>query len=71
MNESFTKKLVTDCKLIYPIENPTIKKIKVLKRPKMDNAKLTELYSNKNVKANETKEDEESKNLLSRPPANK
>jgi len=56
--------------MIYPIENPTLRKIKVLKRPKMDAAKISELYSQRAQKGgNDAKEDEEAKNILSRPQA--
>lgn len=36
MNESFSTELSGQCKMIHPIENPTISKVKVLKRPKID-----------------------------------
>jgi len=57
------------CKFIYPLVNVHIKKVKTLKKPKFDVAKLNELYKEaptetKGVKA--VNQDEEAKNLLSK-----
>jgi small subunit ribosomal protein S3Ae len=74
-----TKDDITDeskkaCQFIYPLSNVIIKKVKTLKKPKFDVAKLNELYKEAPPQAAKAegkkggkgkKEEEEPKNLLS------
>jgi len=41
------KRIAKECNKIYPLQNVYIKKVKMLKKPKYDLAKLMELYSEK------------------------
>ncbi|VWU52933.1 40S ribosomal protein S3A, putative, partial [Hepatocystis sp. ex Piliocolobus tephrosceles] len=57
--ESIGKEIEKQCKKIFPLQNVLIRKVKILKRPKLDIAKLMDLHT-------ETKEDE-GKNIKSLP----
>jgi len=79
---NFVKNLITDspgeniaraCQSIYPLNNVVVRKVKMLKKPKMDATKLNELFkegkefdepSKTNKTDDKVDEEEESKNLL-------
>jgi small subunit ribosomal protein S3Ae len=77
---NFVKTLITDslgeniinaCKFIYPLTNVLVRKVKMLKRQKLDAAKLNDLFKEgreevvKGPEAGKAAEnEEESKNLL-------
>jgi small subunit ribosomal protein S3Ae len=74
--DDLTEESKKACQFIYPLSNVIIKKVKTLKKPKFDVAKLNELYKEAPPHAAKTgderkkggkgkKEDEEPKNLLS------
>lgn len=73
--DDLTEESKKACQFIYPLSNVIIKKVKTLKKPKFDVAKLNELYKEAPPQAAKTggegkkggkgkKEDEEPKNLL-------
>jgi len=69
-SESISEAIEKECKIIYPIANVSIRKVKVIKKAKMDAAKLQDLQSGLQAKA-EVKEgaavdEEASKNLLTK-----
>merc|ERR1711950_39569 len=45
LSDTVAKQITKECSKIFPLENVLIKKVKVLKKPKFDLAKLMELYS--------------------------
>jgi small subunit ribosomal protein S3Ae len=45
IGDTYTQMIEKACKFIYPLQNVTIKKVKVLKRPKIDATKLAEMYN--------------------------
>ncbi|ANQ07659.1 40S ribosomal protein S3A, putative [Plasmodium knowlesi strain H] len=67
--ESIGKEVEKQCKKIYPLQNVLIRKVKILKRPKLDISKLMELHTDskedagKNVKS--LPESKEATNILS------
>ena len=78
-SEVVEKKITREVNAIYPVKNVRVRKIKVIQRPKIDNAKLAELHDNdkrilsrtdnrKVMKGDRKKkvEDNEAVNLLSR-----
>jgi small subunit ribosomal protein S3Ae len=66
MNEGFQNSLQNECRMIYPIENPTIRKIKVLKRPKMDATKVSEIHNDKGAPRATNQDEGEAANLVHR-----
>jgi len=70
--DTYTDLITKACYTIYPLQNVTIRKVKVLKRPKIDTTKLNELYSNQSVsadlktKAEGGQEEDQAKNLLAK-----
>ncbi|OMJ94927.1 hypothetical protein SteCoe_1787 [Stentor coeruleus] len=66
VGEDFNKKIVKQTAHIYPLQNVYVRKIKVVKRPKVDVAKLMEMYKEipQEVAATAKPEDEAAKNLL-------
>jgi small subunit ribosomal protein S3Ae len=75
---NFVKGIITDnmetivknCQFIFPIHNVVVRKIKMLKKPKMDVTKLNEMFAEAKKEAmkmgndNDKDEDDEAKNLL-------
>jgi small subunit ribosomal protein S3Ae len=73
---NFVKGIITDnmetivknCQFIFPIHNVVVRKIKMLKKPKMDVTKLNEMFAEAKKEAmkmgNDNEEDDEAKNLL-------
>jgi len=45
MGEIYTEKIASACKFIYPLKDVTLRKVKALRRPKIDVVKLNEMYS--------------------------
>lgn len=70
ITDSLGDAIKQECKLIFPLDNVLIRKVKLIKKPKFDVGKLTELYSEQKTvpeKVEATGEvDEESKNLLTK-----
>jgi small subunit ribosomal protein S3Ae len=68
--EKLTEDITKECRLIFPLQNVTIRKVKVLKRPKIDAVKLNEMYSHeKQVNYNKggaNDEDDSAQNTLSK-----
>jgi len=66
--EKFTDKITKDCQFIYPLQNVTIRKVKILKRPKIDAVKLNEMYSHekRTQYGNKGDEDEQAENRLTK-----
>lgn len=66
--DSYPEKIVYACTPIFPVHNVTIRKVKVLKRPKIDIVKLNEMYSHEKKAvaggAGKVDEDEGAENLL-------
>lgn len=58
------KRIARECNKIYPLQNVFIKKVKMLKKPKFDMARLMELYSEKPGAAVMKPTDPETANLL-------
>jgi len=61
--------ITNNCKFVYPLQNVTIRKVKILKRPKIDVLKMAEMYTHSTEKAgkgdgNKENEEAETKNLL-------
>lgn len=46
--EIIAEKIIKSCGSIYPLQNVHVRKVKVLKKPKFDLAKLMELHENTN-----------------------
>ena len=44
-SDALTSQIIKECSSIYPIQNVIIRKVKVVKAPKMDVAKLLEAYT--------------------------
>jgi len=53
LTDSIGDEIKNKCKFIYPLNNVYVKKVKAIKKPKFDSAKLNELY--KEVASKETK----------------
>jgi len=53
LTESIGDEIKNKCKFIYPLANVYVKKVKAIKKPKFDSAKLNELY--KEAPSKETK----------------
>jgi len=53
IQDTWTQDITEKCKYIYPLRDVIIRKVKVLKRPKIDAVKLKEMYSHdkKNVES--------------------
>jgi small subunit ribosomal protein S3Ae len=49
--DQFPKQIVKACQFIYPLSGAVIKKVKTLKKPKFDIARLNELYKEQPIKA--------------------
>ena len=65
IGEDFNKKIVKQTAHIFPLQNVYVRKVKVIKRPKVDIAKLMEMYKEVPLELLEVKpEDEAAKNLL-------
>ena len=47
LTDQVSKQITKDCSKIFPLENVTVRKVKVLKKPKFDLTKLMELYQDK------------------------
>jgi len=71
LTENLGDEIKKACKFIYPLVNVQLRKVKTVKKPKFDVAKLNELYKEApsgGVKGGEKNvvQEEDSKNLLSR-----
>jgi len=44
LTDSLGDEIKNKCKFIYPLANVYVKKVKAIKKPKFDSAKLNELY---------------------------
>ena len=65
IGEEFNKKVVKQTAHIFPLQNVYVRKVKVVKRPKVDMVKLMEMYKEVPQEAAGAKpEDEAAKNLL-------
>ena len=65
IGEELNKKIVKQTAHIFPLQNVFIRKVKVVKRPKVDIAKLMEMYKEVPMTVTEAQpEDEAAKNLL-------
>jgi small subunit ribosomal protein S3Ae len=65
IGEDFNKKIVKATSHIFPLQNVFVRKIKVVKRPKLDIAKLMEMYKELPVEVSQAKpEDDAAKNTL-------
>lgn len=65
MERSIEKRISKECNKIFPLQNVYITKMKTIKQPKFDIAKLMELYSEKPEKEAPKQENaEEAANLL-------
>jgi small subunit ribosomal protein S3Ae len=67
IGEDLNKKIVKQTSHIFPLQNVYVRKVKVIKRPRLDVAKLMEMYKEVPVAATTTEakpEDEAAKNLL-------
>ncbi|CAG9333519.1 unnamed protein product [Blepharisma stoltei] len=59
------KRIVKECSTIFPLQNVYVRKVKVIKRPKIDVAKLMELYKDAPEISTQAKPEEEgAKNAL-------
>ena len=66
IGEDLNKKIVKETAHIFPLQNVFVRKVKVIKRPKVDIAKLMEMYKETPLEITESKpEDEAAKNILS------
>lgn len=45
MGETYVEKILSATKFIYPLKDVTLRKVKCLRRPKIDAVKLNEMYS--------------------------
>lgn len=45
LGETYTEKILSATKYIYPLKDITIRKVKALRRPKIDAVKLNEMYT--------------------------
>jgi ribosomal protein S3AE len=45
MGDTYAEKITNACKFIYPLKDVTLRKVKTLRRPKIDVIKLNEMYS--------------------------
>jgi len=70
LTDALGEEIKAKCKFIFPLNNIYIRKVKTVKKPKFDTAKLNELYKDvpesKVAKKEGGTEDEASKNLLSK-----
>lgn len=68
ITEAIGEQIEKACKFIYPLQNVVIRKVKCVRKPKMDAIKLRELYDEKNITrvGVNTNEDEGAKNLLTK-----
>jgi len=69
LTENIGDEIKKACKFIYPLVNVQLRKVKTVKKPKFDVAKLNELYKDAPAGGEKAKaggEEEDSKNLLSR-----
>ena len=66
LDRGIEKRIAKECNKIFPLQNVYITKMKMIKQPKFDVAKLMELYSEKPEKEppKAAAEGEESQNLL-------
>lgn len=69
ITEAISDNIIKACKFIFPLQHVVIRKVKMLKKPKFDAAKLNELFDEKAVKEEDKtvargEEDEDTKNLL-------
>jgi small subunit ribosomal protein S3Ae len=68
--DTWTELITNNCKFVYPLQNVTIRKVKILKRPKIDVVKMAEMYTHDKTKesgkgANEEGvQEKETQNLL-------
>lgn len=66
--------IIDACKFVFPLANVVVRKVKLIKKPKLDASKLTELYSEQKTAAVEAPKDgavvagdvDASKNLLTK-----
>lgn len=66
IDQVIEKKIATQCNKIFPLRDVFVRKMKMVKKPKFDQAKFQELYSEKAAPANAATKKEESQegNLL-------
>lgn len=66
ITESIGEQIEKACRFIYPLQNVVIRKVKSVRKPKLDAQKLRELYDDRNIPRAgvNTNEDEGAKNLL-------
>lgn len=65
LTDQVSKQITKDCSKIFPLENVTVRKVKVLKKPKFDLTKLMELYQDKPEAVKTETVDATAKNILS------
>lgn len=71
ITDSLGKTITDECKLIFPLDNVLVRKVKLIKKPKFDVGKLTEMYSEQKavpekVEGAPEEREEDSKNLLTK-----
>lgn len=65
IGEDLNKKIVKQTSHIFPLQNVYVRKVRVIKRPKLDIAKLMEMYKEVPMEKTEAKpEDDAAKNIL-------
>jgi len=67
LTDSIGDEIKNKCKFIYPLTNVYVKKVKAIKKPKFDSARLNELYKeapSKETKVATTGNDDGAVNLL-------
>ena len=72
LTEAPAQQITKASNLIYPLSNVVVRKVKMLKKAKLDSTKLDDLYKeervsekkNKKTKGKDGKEDESTKNLV-------
>jgi len=48
--DTWTDLITNNCKFVYPLQNVTIRKVKILKRPKIDVVKMAEMYTHNSAR---------------------
>ena len=67
LGNEITDEMAKKCKAIFPLENITIRKVKSIKRPKVDANQLNEMHANSNEWAGvkiEKKEEEQKEEFV-------
>lgn len=73
ITESIGEAIKKECRFVFPLNNVLVRKVKLIKKPKFDSSKLSEMYSEQKPVAGQEKEkvegevaEEDSKNLLNK-----